>query len=159
MKIYQLKTTQILSISLESAWSFFSNPANLSKIAPPWLNFKTKTVPADKMYAGMIITYLVRPILNIPQTWVTEITYVDKPNYFVDEQRFGPYKMWHHEHFFTETKNGKVEMLDIVSYVVPFGFLGRIMNALVVKNKINEIFNYRKKVLNEMFGNNNSDSN
>lgn len=104
------------------------------------------------MYAGMIITYFVRPLLNIPQTWVTEITHVNEPNYFVDEQRFGPYKMWHHQHLFAKTEDGSVMMEDIVSYVVPFGFLGRIMNALFISKKIIEIFNYRKEVLVKMFG-------
>jgi ligand-binding SRPBCC domain-containing protein len=152
MKIYQHKSSQKVPISLEKAWEFFSNPSNLSKITPTWLNFEVKTKLPDKMYAGMIITYLVRPLLNIPQTWVTEITHVDELRYFVDEQRFGPYKMWHHEHIFRESEDGEVMMEDIVSYVVPFGFLGRIMNQLVIKKKINEIFNYRKEVLTKMFG-------
>jgi len=100
----------------------------------------------------MIITYFVRPLLNIPQTWVAEITHVSEPNYFVDEQRFGPYKMWHHQHIFTIAEDGGVMMEDIVSYVVPFGFLGQIVNTLVISKKINEIFNYRKEVLVKMFG-------
>ena len=151
MKIYQLKTSQKLPISLEKAWNFFSNPANLSKITPSWLNFEVRTELPEKMYAGMIITYFVRPLLNIPQIWVTEITHVSKPNYFVDEQRFGPYKMWHHEHIFTGLKDGGIEMHDIVSYVVPFGIIGRIMNKLIISKKINQIFNYRKTVLDNMF--------
>jgi ligand-binding SRPBCC domain-containing protein len=152
MKLYQLKTSQKLSISVETAWKFFSNPANLSKITPPWLNFEVRTDLPEKMYAGMVITYLVRPLLNIPQTWVTEITHVNEPNYFVDEQRFGPYKMWHHQHIFTKAENGGVMMEDIVSYVVPFGFLGRVANTFIISKKINEIFNYRKEVLVKMFG-------
>jgi ligand-binding SRPBCC domain-containing protein len=92
MKLYQLKTSQKLPISIQTAWEFFSNPTNLSKITPPWLNFEVRTKLPEKMYCGMIITYFVRPLLNIPQTWVTEITHVNQPNYFVDEQRFGPYK-------------------------------------------------------------------
>jgi len=152
MKIYQLKTSQKLPISLEKAWNFFSNPANLSKITPNWLNFEVRTELPTKMYAGMIITYFVRPLLNIPQTWVTEITHVNEPYYFVDEQRFGPYKMWHHEHIFTKIDDSNTEMQDIVSYVVPFGILGQIMNKLVISKKINEIFNYRKTVLEKMFG-------
>lgn len=151
MKLYQLKTSQKLPISLETAWKFFSNPANLSKITPPWLNFEVRTELPEKMYAGMIITYFVRPLLNISQTWVTEITHVSEPNYFVDEQRFGPYKMWHHQHIFTIAEDGGVLMEDIVSYVVPFGFLGQIMNSLIISKKINEIFNYRKQVLEKMF--------
>jgi ligand-binding SRPBCC domain-containing protein len=152
MKLYQLKTSQKLSISVETAWKFFSNPANLSKITPPWLNFEVRTDLPEKMYAGMVITYLVRPLLNIPQTWVTEITHVNEPNYFVDEQRFGPYKMWHHQHIFTKAENDGVMMEDIVSYVVPFGFLGRVANTFIISKKINEIFNYRKEVLVKMFG-------
>ena len=152
MKIYQHKTSQKLNISKNNAWDFFSNPSNLSKITPAWLNFEVKTKLPEKMYSGMIITYFVRPLLNIPQTWVTEITHVNELNYFVDEQRFGPYKMWHHEHIFKSTESGGVMMEDIVSYVVPFGFLGRIMNTLVISKKIKEIFKYRKEVLIKMFG-------
>jgi ligand-binding SRPBCC domain-containing protein len=152
MKIYQLKTIQKLPISIEKAWIFFSNPENLSKITPPWLNFEIRTEIPKNMYAGMIITYFVRPLLNIPQTWVTEITHVDQPNYFVDEQRFGPYKMWHHEHLFYETEDGGVEMYDFISYAIPFGLLGRLMNKLIIETKIKEIFSYRRAVLKKMFG-------
>ena len=135
MKIYQHKTSQKLNISKNNAWDFFSNPSNLSKITPTWLNFEVRTKLPEKMYSGMIITYFVRPLLNIPQTWVTEITHVNELNYFVDEQRFGPYKMWHHEHIFKSTEDGGVMMEDIVSYAVPFGFLGRIINKLVIGKK------------------------
>lgn len=152
MKIYQLKTSQKLPISIEKAWEFFSNPANLSKITPTWLNFQVTSALPDKMYAGLIITYFVRPMLNIPQTWVTEITHVQEPNYFVDEQRFGPYKMWHHEHIFKHIEDNNILMEDIVSYAVPFGFIGRIVNKLIISKKINEIFNYRREVLEKMFG-------
>ncbi|MGQ9644787.1 MAG: SRPBCC family protein [Ignavibacterium sp.] len=152
MKIYQLKSSQILPISLSTAWKFFSDPKNLSKITPKWLNFEIISKLPDRMYAGLIITYKVKPMLNIPQTWVTEITHVNEPNYFVDEQRFGPYKMWHHEHTFTEIPGVGVEMRDIVTYVVPFGLLGRIANSLFVRKKVLEIFEYRKEVLLKMFG-------
>lgn len=152
MKIYQLKSSQILPISLSTAWKFFSDPKNLSKITPKWLNFEITSNLPNRMYAGLIITYKVRPLLNIPQTWVTEITHVNEPYYFVDEQRFGPYKMWHHEHIFTEIPDVGVEMQDIVSYAVPFGILGRIANYLFVRKKVLEIFEYRKKVLYKMFG-------
>lgn len=152
MKIYQYKTSQKLNISKNNAWIFFSNPANLSKITPDWLSFQVTSTLPEKMFAGLIITYLVRPILNIPQTWVTEITHINEPDYFVDEQRFGPYKMWHHEHIFKETEDGKILMEDIVSYAVPFGFAGGLVNRFIISKKINEIFDYRRKVLEEMFG-------
>lgn len=152
MKIYQHKTSQKLNISKNDAWDFFSNPANLSKITPNWLNFQVTSSLPEKMYAGLIVTYLVRPLFNIPQTWVTEITHVSEKNYFVDEQRFGPYKMWHHEHIFKETDDGKILMEDIVSYAVPFGFIGRIVNSIIISKKITEIFNYRGSVLEKMFG-------
>jgi ligand-binding SRPBCC domain-containing protein len=140
-----------LPISLETAWDFFSNPSNLSKITPEWLSFEVKTKLPGKMYAGMIITYTVRPLFNMTQTWVTEITHVNEPFYFVDEQRFGPYKFWHHQHIFSATEDGMVLMEDLVSYVIPFGFLGRIINRFIVSKKIKEIFEYRKAVLEKMF--------
>ena len=151
MKIYQYKTSQKLNISKNDAWNFFSNPANLSKITPNWLNFQVTSSLPEKMYAGLIVTYLVHPLFNIPQTWVTEITHIHEQNYFVDEQRFGPYKMWHHEHIFKETDNGKILMEDIVSYAVPFGFIGGIVNSIVISKKIKEIFEYRRKVLDKLF--------
>ena len=152
MKIFQHKTSQKLNISKNDAWEFFSNPANLSKITPSWLDFKVTSSVPEKMYAGLIITYIVRPLLNIPQTWVTEITHVNRPDYFADEQRFGPYKMWHHEHLFKETDDGKILMEDIVSYALPFGFIATLFNKLIISQKINNIFSYRRDVLEKMFG-------
>jgi ligand-binding SRPBCC domain-containing protein len=150
MKIYQLKTVQILPIGIEDAWEFFSNPNNLSVITPEWLNFKVTSKLPDKMYAGMIISYKVHPVLGIPNTWVTEITHVKEPLYFVDEQRFGPYKFWHHQHHFKETKDG-VEMTDIVNYAIPFDPLSRFVNSLLVEKKVKEIFKFREKKLEELF--------
>lgn len=150
MKIYQLKTKQFLPISIDKAWEFFSNPNNLSKITPPWLNFEVTSQLENKVYAGMIITYKVRPLLNIPITWVTEITHVREPNFFVDEQRFGPYKFWHHQHIFKKVDGG-IEMEDVISYAVLFGFVGIIINRLIISEKINEIFSFRKEKLTELF--------
>ena len=150
MKTYQFKAKQFLSITINEAWDFFSNPNNLPKITPPWLNFEVTTQLESRMYAGMIITYLVRPILNIPATWVTEITQVHVPNFFVDEQKFGPYKLWHHQHVFREAKNG-IEMEDIVNYAVPLGFIGRLANNLIIFKKIRSIFEYRTEIINKMF--------
>ena len=150
MKIYQLKALQNLPISIEEAWDFFSNPNNLSVITPEWLNFKVTSKLPDKMYPGIIITDKVHPVLGIPNTWVTEITNVKEPFYFVDEQRFGPYKLWHHQHHFKEMENG-VEMMDIVNYALPFDPFSRPLNSLLVEKKVKEIFEYREKKLREMF--------
>ena len=150
MKIYQLKTVHNLPIGIEEAWKFFSNPNNLSVITPEWLNFKVTSKLPDKMYAGMIISYKVHPVLGIPNTWVTEITHVKEPFYFVDEQRFGPYKLWHHQHHFKEIENG-VEMTDIVNYALPFDPLSRPINSLLVEKKVKEIFKFREKKLEELF--------
>ncbi len=150
MKIYTLKTLQSLPIGIDEAWEFFSNPNNLAAITPEWLNFKVTSELPDKMYPGMIITYKVHPVLGIPNTWVTEITHVKEPFYFVDEQRFGPYKLWHHQHHFKEVDQG-VEMIDIVTYALPFDPISRPLNSLLVEKKIKEIFKYRNKVLTDMF--------
>jgi len=150
LKTYQFRSKQFLPITISEAWEFFSNPNNLTKITPPWLNFEVTSKLDSKMYAGMIITYLVRPLLNIPTTWVTEITHVREPNYFVDEQRFGPYKLWHHQHHFKETDNG-IEMTDIVSYALPLDPLSRPINSLLVEKKVKGIFKFREKKLEELF--------
>ena len=152
MKIYQLKVVQNLQIGINEAWEFFSNPNNLYLITPEWLNFKVTSKLPDKMYAGMIITYKVHPLLGIPMNWVTEITNVNEPFYFVDEQRFGPYKLWHHQHHFKETDKG-VEMTDIVNYALPFDPLSRPLNSLLVEKKVKEIFRFREKRLEVLFPN------
>ena len=151
MKVYTLKTVQNLKISLDEAWSFFSDPNNLKKITPNHLGFHITNDIPDKMNPGMLITYKLSPIKGFPVTWVTEITQVSEPNYFIDNQRFGPYSMWHHKHFFKEIEGG-VEMIDLIHYVVPFGILGQIANSLFVRRQLNGIFAYRKKVLKELFG-------
>jgi ligand-binding SRPBCC domain-containing protein len=150
LKIYQFRSKQFWPISIKEAWEFFSNPNNLPQITPPWLNFEVTTQLDSKMYAGMIITYVVRPLLNIPTKWVTEITHVHEPIFFVDEQRLGPYKLWHHQHIFREAQNGIV-MEDIVTYAVPFGFIGRIANSLIISKKIKSIFEFRTNVLIKIF--------
>ena len=152
MSLHHLKSTQKLPISLEKAWTFFSSPANLKEITPDYMGFKVTSEGADApMFAGMIISYIVTPILNIPLEWVTEITHVKDHEYFIDQQRFGPYSMWHHRHSFKSIEGG-VEMTDVLHYKVPFGFIGDIANSLFVKNKVNEIFDYRTKKLEELFG-------
>ncbi len=151
MKIYTLKKDQFLPISLDQAWDFFSSPVNLKKITPEYMGFKITSEFGDgKMYPGQIISYVVTPVLGIPMSWTTEITHVLDKKYFVDEQRFGPYSFWHHQHWFREVEGG-VEMTDIVNYGLPLGFLGRMANALFVKSKLQEIFDYREKVVLKYF--------
>tara|TARA_B100001287_G_C22380393_1_gene388533 strand:+ start:178 stop:636 length:459 start_codon:yes stop_codon:yes gene_type:complete len=149
--IYQFKTKQLLKSDLETVWNFVSSPRNLKKITPPYMGFDiiSKDLPL-KMYPGMIITYKVSPLLSIPTTWVTEITQVEKYKFFIDEQRVGPYTMWHHQHFLNETKDG-ILMTDIVTYKPPFGILGSIANSLFIKKKLKSIFDYRFVALEKIF--------
>lgn len=151
MSLHTLKRTIILPISIEKAWDFFSSPMNLKVITPAYMGFDITSEGAEqKIYPGMIISYKVRPILNIPMEWVTEITQVKDKSHFIDEQRIGPYTLWHHQHFFKEVEEG-VECIDLVHYVVPFGPLGDIANALFVRKQLEEIFNYRTEVLEKLF--------
>jgi|TARA_B110000211_G_C14041747_1_gene537099 ligand-binding SRPBCC domain-containing protein len=151
MKIYRFKKSQLLPITINEAWDFLSDPNNLKKITPEYMGFKILEKEDTKMYAGQIIQYIVTPILGIPTKWVTEITHVKDKSYFVDEQRFGPYSLWHHKHFIKEVDGG-IEMLDIIDYKIPLGFIGRLANPILVKPKLNEIFNYRKQKLIKLFG-------
>jgi ligand-binding SRPBCC domain-containing protein len=148
---YQLKREQFVNKTIEEVWDFISSPRNLKVITPDYMGFDitTKDTP-EKMYQGMIISYKVSPVLGIKTTWVSEITHVNHLKYFVDEQRVGPYKLWHHQHIL-EPKDGGTFMKDIVSYQPPFGLLGDIANSLIIKGKLNEIFNYRTKVVDELF--------
>jgi ligand-binding SRPBCC domain-containing protein len=151
MKIYTLQKTQTLPIQLEQAWDFFSSPKNLKEITPEYMGFDiTSDLGDGKMYPGQVITYRVTPLLNIPMSWVTEITHVVDHKYFVDEQRFGPYALWHHQHWFKPVVKG-VEMIDIVNYGLPFDPFGRIAIGLV-RSKLEEIFEYRFKKVEELFG-------
>jgi ligand-binding SRPBCC domain-containing protein len=151
MKIYTLHTKHNLPISLDQAWEFLSNPKNLKIITPDYMGFKTLSGDEKEMFAGQIIQYIVTPVMGIPMKWVTEITHVVDKKYFVDEQRFGPYALWHHKHFLKEIPGG-VEMEDIVDYKVPMGILGQIAHPFLVKPKLEEIFNYRSQKLIELFG-------
>lgn len=151
MGIYQLHTSQFLAASLEEAWTFISNPSNLKNITPETMGFEvvSKGLP-EKMYPGMMITYSVKPLLGIKTTWVTEITHIQEMKYFVDEQRVGPYSIWHHEHHL-EPAEGGVLMRDIVTYKPPLGMLGRIANRLIIRKKLREIFQYRERALDKIF--------
>lgn len=151
MSTYQLYREQTLPISIKEAWEFFSAPKNLAKITPSELGFHIITALDDSpIYNGMLIEYRVRPMLGIPVKWVTKIVDVDGPNRFADTQLTGPYKLWEHTHTFEEVKGG-VFMTDLVKYQLPLGFLGDIAHALFVKKKLNYIFDYRQKILEESF--------
>lgn len=151
MKVYKLHKKQILPISKEEAWDFFSSPKNLREITPDELDFVITSDLPERMYPGMIVTYKVRPLFGIPVSWVTEITQVQEPNFFIDEQRFGPYKLWHHQHHFTETDEGLL-CEDIVHYGLPFGIFGRMAHPIIVKGQLEKIFNYRFEFLEKKFG-------
>ena len=151
MKIYRLHKKQHLPISKELAWNFLSDPKNLKVITPDYMSFHILSGAEKTMFAGQIIQYIVTPVLGIKTKWVTEITHIKEGEYFVDEQRFGPYALWHHKHFINEIEGG-VEMEDIIDYKIPMGILGQLMHPILVKPKLEEIFNYRTKKLEELFG-------
>ena len=152
MAFYQFQKQQKIRTTIDDIWEFISSPANLKEITPDYMGFdiKTKDLP-DTMYAGMVISYEVRPLLGIKTTWVTEITQVIDKKYFVDEQRVGPYSLWHHQHIIEPLEDG-ILMTDIVSYQPPLGFLGVLANKLIIKNKLNEIFDFRTKAIEKRFG-------
>lgn len=151
MRIYHLKRTQFLPITLQQAWDFFATPANLGVITPAQMKFRILHISgSDKMYAGQIIRYKVgvKPWLTV--NWTTEITHVHEPNYFVDDQISGPFSMWHHQHLFKELDGG-VEMTDELHYAIPFGILGQLVNAIFVRREVNGIFDFRFRVLEKHF--------
>ena len=151
MKLYNLHKKQNLPITVDEAWAFLSNPKNLKTITPDYMGFNILSGAESEMFAGQIIQYIVTPVLGIKTKWVTEITHVRQGYYFVDEQRFGPYKLWHHKHFIRPIKGG-VEMEDIIDYKLPFGWIGQLAHPLLVEPKLKEIFDYRQKKLIELFG-------
>ena len=148
--MYQLKRTQLVKTDINTCWDFFSSPRNLKEITPDYMGFEVLVDLPEKMYAGLMIEYKVKPLLGIAMHWITEIKQVKKKVVFIDEQRKGPYKIWHHEHHFREVEEG-VEMTDVVSYELPFGFLGKMLHPILVQKKLNEIFEYRFKKVDELF--------
>ena len=151
MKLHRLETVQRLPVTLDEAWRYFSDAGNLAKITPPSLGFEVTSPLPGRVYAGLIITYRVRPLFGVPVNWVTEITHVDEPRLFVDEQRFGPYRFWHHQHFFREAAGG-TEVRDLVHYALRGGPLAGLADALLVRRRLEEIFSFRREVLARMFG-------
>ncbi len=151
MKVYELKREQVLPLSQDEAWKFFSTPLNLATITPPELDFKVLSkLDGKPIYSGMIISYIVRPLFKIPLRWKTEIKDVLAPNKFVDTQLRGPYRLWEHTHIFKPVEGG-VHMTDIVKYALPLGPLGTIAHSLVVKQQLKRIFDFREQKLRELF--------
>jgi len=153
VKTYHLEFEQNLPIPLADAWDFFSSPLNLARITPKEMNLKvTSNYTKDtKMYSGMLITYHVSPVFGIKMNWMTEITHIKEHEYFVDEQRFGPYALWHHQHHFKEVPGG-VKMHDILDYAIPYSFLGQVANRVLVNREVKNIFTYRTKAIDDLFG-------
>ena len=149
--MYELHTKQTLPISIDEAWAFFSDPKNLKEITPPYMGFDIHSGADRKVYAGQIIRYTVKPLLGLKLNWVTEISHVAPGQFFVDEQRFGPYSFWHHKHFL-HAVDGGVEMEDWVHYKLPLGPLGKLAHALFVRKQLQGIFDYRTQKLNSLFG-------
>ncbi len=141
---------QVLKTNIKECWDFFSNPKNLSVITPPEMNFVILTELPEEIYPGLIIQYKVSPLLSIRMSWVTEITQVNKPFFFIDEQRFGPYKFWHHQHIFKEV-DGEIEMTDTVHYRIPFGIAGKVFGNWLVEKQLNKIFDYRTQKMFDIF--------
>jgi ligand-binding SRPBCC domain-containing protein len=152
VKLYRLDRRQNFSVSLEEAWRFFSSPKNLPAITPPSLSLRIVGDVTEPIYPGMIIPYRVAPLLGISIDWITEITHVRAPRYFVDEQRLGPYRFWHHEHHLRPLNSG-VEMIDTVHYCLKFGPIGRLLHGLFIRTQLEEIFDFRYKKLEQLFPN------
>jgi ligand-binding SRPBCC domain-containing protein len=149
MSLEILERLQIIPLPLADLWSFFGRPENLATITPSWLGFRVTSAPQETMYAGMIITYTVSPLLGVALPWTTEITHCGEPHFFVDEQRLGPYRFWHHQHHFREVAGG-VEMRDLVHYQLPFGPLGRVA-AGMVRRRLEAVFDYRREAVQRLF--------
>lgn len=151
MPIHILRRNQIVPASVDACWTFFSDPRNLATITPPDLDFQVMGDLSPSIYPGMMIEYRVRPLLGIPVTWLTEITHVTEPYRFVDEQRVGPYAIWHHEHTFTALADGRTEIRDVVHYVLPLGWLGNLVHPILVAPALEKIFAFREKAMRERF--------
>lgn len=153
MKLYRLHQTQRLPISAQTAWAFFSDARKLPLITPAWLDFSLTNEPPARVHPGTLITYRIRPIARVPVRWVTEITHTAAPYFFVDEQRFGPYRFWHHQHRFRPVDGGGVEVEDLVHYALPpLGPVSRLAHAALVRPRLEAIFAYRRQALERHFG-------
>jgi len=149
--LQRLSRRQDLPLRLEDAWDFFSRPENLARITPRDLGFEVTSGLPERMYAGMIVSYRVRPLAGVGVAWITEITHVNEPHFFVDEQRSGPYRFWHHQHHFESLASG-IRMTDLVHYQLPFGWPGHLLCGRMVADRLEKIFAYRSQVLSRLFG-------
>ncbi len=152
MPIHVLRTTQVVPATIEVCWAFFSDPRNLAQITPKALDFQILSELPPEVYPGMMIEYRVRPLLGLPMTWLTEITHVERGRRFVDEQRVGPYAIWHHEHTFTALDGGRTEICDVVHYTLPLGWLGNLVHPFLVAPELRKIFTFREQAVRERFG-------
>jgi len=150
--IHLLKRRQVVPAGIAECWKFFSDPRNLAKITPPDLGFQVLGELPDEISEGMMVEYRVRPLLGIPMTWLTEITHVRGPHYFVDDQRVGPYALWHHEHEFAEMADGRTALIDRVHYVLPLSPFSEVIHPLVVAPQLKTIFDYRVRAVEKIFG-------
>lgn len=149
--IYTLISEQIINAPINEVWNFFTLPKNLDSITPADMKFSITNKPGEKTYAGQIITYKIGILPFVNSSWITEITHFKENEFFVDEQRFGPYAMWHHEHHFEQLPDGNVKMTDIVNYKLPLGLLGRIFAGTMIQKRVMEIFKYRFELLENKF--------
>lgn len=152
MAIHTLRSTLVLHAGLAQCWAFFSNPRNLSKITPSDMEFVVKSVLPEHVHSGLMIEYRVSPLLGIPMTWLTEITHVREGEYFVDEQRIGPFSIWPHEHHFKALGDDRTEMTDTVTYRLPFSPFSEIVHPFLVRPQLEKIFAYREKAVAALFG-------
>lgn len=151
MAIHVLERSQVIYATMEECWAFFSDPRNLEEITPPTLDFVVLSQLPERVHPGMMIEYRVRPLFGVAVTWLTEITHVQEPYYFVDEQRVGPYRLWHHEHSFRSLGDGRIEVRDRVHYVLPFSPLSDVLHPVLVRPQLEKIFAFREQVLRERF--------
>jgi ligand-binding SRPBCC domain-containing protein len=146
---YELNSELLLPAGIEETFAFFEDPRNLSRITPPWLNFRIKTPEPLIMRLGAEFDYTIR-WLGLPLSWKTLISAYEPPRRFVDEQARGPYRLWRHTHTFVETPEG-TRVSDHVAYALPFGPLGKLAHWLAVRRQLEEIFAYRRRVLRRLF--------
>ncbi len=152
MGLHLLRCVQVVPATIDQCWAFFSDPRNLAKITPAALDFQILSDLPPSIRPGLMIQYRVRPLFGIPMTWVSEITHVDGPRFFIDEQRIGPYALWHHEHSFRELEGGRTEITDVVQYAPPFGILGELVHPFLIAPELARIFAFRERAVRERFG-------